>query len=248
VTVGEAMETLKAFELPALEPDGALLTVGGVTPAGRAAEIVQEAHSDARRIASEAEAQGREAGFAAGLETAREEAAIARQALEAAARAVEATREAALERIEVEAAELALALAGKILSAALDVRPELVVEVTRSALRRVVERDRLVVEVNPEDFELLRGEIDSIASSLGGFHGLEVVAERRVARGGCLLRTTEGEIDAGIDEQLARAGEIVRGELGPAAASHRRVDRSFQTDAGAGDVLNVGIASDASDA
>jgi flagellar assembly protein FliH len=213
MTVGEAIETMESFELPALEPEGALLTVGGVTPAGRAAEIVQGAHNDARRIAAEAEAQGREAGFAAGLEAAREEIAVALQALEAAAGEVAASREAALERIEVEAAELALALAGKILAAALDVRPELVVDVTRSALRRVAERDRLVVEVNPEDFALLRSEIEGVADSLGGFQGLEVVAERRVARGGCLLRTTEGEIDAGIDEQLERAAEIVRNEL-----------------------------------
>src|SRR5215218_3738705 len=155
MTVGEAIET---FQLPALEPDGALLTVGGVTPAGRAAEIVQEAHAEARRIAAEAEAQGREAGFAAGVEAAREEIATARQALEAAAREVEASRDAALERIE---------------------------------LRRVAERDRLVVEVNPDDFELVRTEIESVAASLGGFHGLEVVAERRVVRGGCLLRTID---------------------------------------------------------
>jgi flagellar assembly protein FliH len=210
MTVGEAID---AFELPALEPDGALLTVGGVTPAGRAAEIVQEAHAEARSIAAAAEARGREAGFAAGLEAAREEIATARQVLEAAAREVEASRDEALERIELQAAELALALAGKILSVALDVRPDLVVDVTRSALRRVAERDRLVVEVNPDDFELVRTEIESVAASLGGFHGLEVVAERRVVRGGCLLRTIDGEIDAGIDEQLKRAGEIVRGEL-----------------------------------
>ena len=213
MTVGEAMDAIEAFELPALEPDGALLTVGGVTPAGRAAEIVQEAHNDARRIAAEAEAAGREAGFAAGVEAAREEIAVARQALEAAAREVEATGEAALDRMEVQAAELALALARKILSASLEVQPELVVDVVRSALRRVAERDRLVVEVNPDDFALLRTEIEGVADSLGGFHGLEVVAERRVARGGCLLRTTEGEIDAGIDEQLERAAEIVRNEL-----------------------------------
>lgn len=204
------------FAFPALEPDGALLTVGGVTPAGRAAEIVQQAHADARRITVEAEEQGREAGFAAGVEAAREEIARSCQAFAAAAGELDAVRDAAVERVEAQAAELALALARKILAAALDVKPELIVDVVRSALRRVVERERLVVVVNPDDFELLRGEIDHLASTLGGFHGLEVVAERRVARGGCLLRTIEGEIDAGLEQQLQRAGEIVRGELSDA--------------------------------
>jgi flagellar biosynthesis/type III secretory pathway protein FliH len=207
------MSTPETFDFPALEPDGALLTVGGATPAGRAAEIVQEAHAEARRIAAAAEEQGREAGFAAGLEAAREELGPAREALEAAVRELEALRETVIARMELQAAELALTVGRKILATALDVRPELVVDVVRSALRRVVERDRVVVEVNPDDFELLRAEIDGVAGSLGGFHSLEVVAERRVARGGCLLRTIDGEIAAGIDEQLERAGEIVRAEL-----------------------------------
>jgi flagellar assembly protein FliH len=204
---------LLEFDLPALEPDGALVTAGGVTAAGRAAEIVQQAHADAGRIAAEAATRGHEEGYAAGLEAARAEIATACNALAEAAGELAALRASAAERIEQDAAELSLAVAQKILAAALDVRPELVVDVVRSALRRVVERDRVVVEVNPDDFELLRAEIDGVAASLGGFHALEVVAERRVARGGCLLRTIDGEIDAGLDEQLARAGDVVRNEL-----------------------------------
>jgi flagellar biosynthesis/type III secretory pathway protein FliH len=82
-------------------------------------------------------------------------------------------------------------------------------------LRRVLDRDRIIVEVNPADYELVRAEIEALADGLGGFHGLEVEAEPRVGRGGCLVRTQVGEIDAGIDEQLSRAADILRDAVAP---------------------------------
>jgi flagellar assembly protein FliH len=36
-----------------------------------------------------------------------------------------------------------------------------------------------------------------------------VQSDRRVARGGAIARTDSGDIDAGIDTQLAKAREIV---------------------------------------
>jgi len=65
-----------------------------------------------------------------------------------------------------------------------------------------------VLEVNPDDFELVRDAADGVAARIGGIRRMDVVAERRIARGGCVVRTEEGEIDAQIEEQLARAGEI----------------------------------------
>ena len=49
--------------------------------------------------------------------------------------------------------------------------------------------------------------------------GLIVEAERRVRRGGCVVRTPEGDVDAGIDTKLARAREVVEQELGKAATT-----------------------------
>jgi flagellar biosynthesis/type III secretory pathway protein FliH len=103
---------------------------------------------------------------------------------------------------------LALALADKIVGAALGADPSLVREVVAGALRRATDRDRLVVELHPDDLELV-GPGDDLARSLG-IQQLELVGERRVARGGCVVRTSAGEIDGRIDQQLARAEELLR--------------------------------------
>jgi flagellar biosynthesis/type III secretory pathway protein FliH len=198
-----------AFEFPALEPTGELVLADGASPNYRAAEIIAKAESEAAAIAAEAAAHGQQQGFAAGLAAAEAQLAPVREALSAVIEGVTAAEERFLAAAELRSVELALALAEKIVGAALEVQPGLVVEIVTGALRRSVDRDRLVVEVNPDDVELVRASVAEAADRLG-VGRLEVVAERRVARGGCVVRTSEGEIDARIAEQLDRAGELLR--------------------------------------
>src|SRR6478672_10946331 len=47
------------------------------------------------------------------------------------------------------------------------------------ALRRTTVRDHLVLEVNPDDFELVRDAADGVAARIGGIRRMDVVAERR---------------------------------------------------------------------
>jgi flagellar assembly protein FliH len=197
------------FEFPTLEATGELVLADGASPNSRAAEIVAKAEADAAAIAAEAAAHGQQQGYAAGLAAAEAQIAPVREALAAVVDGVVAAEERFLAAAELRSVELALALAEKIVGAALDIQPELVVEIVTGALRRSIERDRLVVEVNPDDVELVRASVTETADRLG-VGRLEVVAERRVARGGCVVRTTEGEIDARISEQLDRAGELLR--------------------------------------
>jgi flagellar assembly protein FliH len=197
------------FEFPTLEATGELVLADGASPNSRAAEIVARAEADAAAIAAEAAAHGQQQGYAAGLAAAEAQIAPVREALAAVVDGVVAAEERFLAAAELRSVELALALAEKIVGAALDIQPELVVEIVTGALRRSIERDRLVVEVNPDDVELVRASVTETADRLG-VGRLEVVAERRVARGGCVVRTSEGEIDARISEQFDRAGELLR--------------------------------------
>jgi flagellar assembly protein FliH len=61
--------------------------------------------------------------------------------------------------------------------------------------------------------QLVRGSLDEIAGKLGGIERLEAQGERRVSRGGAVLRTPVGELDARLETQLARAREVLQREL-----------------------------------
>ena len=82
-------------------------------------------------------------------------------------------------------------------------------EAVRGALRGMVERERVTVLVHPDDLGLVREAMTEMRAGLGGIEHCEVQAERRVARGGAVVRTPEGEIDARLDTKLARAREAV---------------------------------------
>ena len=205
---------MSTYVLPELEPHGEIVTVGS-TPAERAAQIVADAQQRAVEIESEARAAGEAAGYQAGLARAGEELAEPRAAFAAAIASVDDLRDEVAVAVERHAVELALAIAERIVGAAIEVDPTVVCEVVQGALRRVVERDRLVVDVNPDDVEIVRewiGGQSEVATS-----AVEVRPERRVARGGAVVRTFEGEIDARIPEQLDRAREVLRDAL-PARA------------------------------
>jgi flagellar biosynthesis/type III secretory pathway protein FliH len=77
-----------------------------------------------------------------------------------------------------------------------------------------VERERITVLVHPDDLELVREAMDGLRATLGGIEHCEVQAERRVSRGGCVVRTPDGDVDARVETKLQRAREVVEQALG----------------------------------
>jgi len=175
---------------------------------------VAAAQAEAERIREEARAAGHAEGMLAAQQQTEAALRPALQALSEAVAQVEAIRDEASAAVERDAIELAVQLAEKIVAGAIEVEPERVVNVVRGALRRLVERRRVTILVNPEDLELIREATNGFITGLGGIEHCEVQAERRVLRGGAIVRTEEGQIDATVETQLARARELIALELG----------------------------------
>jgi len=182
------------------------------SPVNEAAAVMSalaQAEADAERLRLQAQAEG----FAAGRAAAQEALAPALAALAAAAQQLETQQAEAAAELERRAVDLGLALAAKVLAGALEAEPERVVDAVRGALRGIVERERIIVLVNPEDLELVRDAMDEVRASLGGIEHCEVQAERRVGRGGCIVRTPVGDVDGRVETKLERAREVVAAAL-----------------------------------
>jgi flagellar assembly protein FliH len=181
-------------------------------PAGASdgiADVLSAVRAEAEQIRAQAWAAGEAEGRAAGLAAARGDAAPAVAAIGASVRAISDLRAQVVAELEQDAVETALRLAEQILAGVLAIQPERVLDVARNALRHLTDRRRVTLVVNPEDLELVAECVEQLQSELGGIEHLGVQSDRRVARGGAIARTDSGEIDAGIDTQLARAREIV---------------------------------------
>lgn len=206
---------MDAFPFEQLAPAAPTMDRAGASVDDATIAMVRAAvEAEAAEAAEALRAEAREQGRREGLEAARLELEPAAQALAAAFAELAEERLRSAEVLEREAVELALHIAEKVVCGALEVQPERVLDVVRGTLRRVVERERLTVLVNPDDLTLVSEAAGSLTGALGGMERLEVQSERRVARGGCVLRTADGEIDARIEQQLDRARELMHAELG----------------------------------
>lgn len=190
-------------------------------PVGDVADVLSAAHAEAEQIRRQARAAGEAEGRAAGMAAVRAEMEPSLRAAADAAAALQALRDEIVAELEHDAVALALRLAEQVLSGAIAVQPERILDVAAVALRRIRDRQLVTLVVNPEDLDLLSRSAGALQSQLGGIEQLNVQSDRRVGRGGVLARTDEGEIDASIETQLARAREIVAAELG---GRDRRLD------------------------
>jgi flagellar biosynthesis/type III secretory pathway protein FliH len=200
--------------LPLVLPDPpsplALAAAGG--PEALAAAAEAEALAVLARAEAERDlmlADAREQGYAQGLAEAHGRMAAAVATAEALAAALEDELRAVPGRLADDLAGLAVETAARIVRAELSVRPELVVEVVRAAIRRATDRERIAVHVNPDDLDLVREGAGDILRRMGGIDRLDVLEDPRIPRGGCVLETPAGDVDARLDRQLARVLEAL---------------------------------------
>jgi flagellar assembly protein FliH len=175
-------------------------------------ELAVPRPAEERLAAAEAEREAeleaaRTAGYDEGMAAGHAEVSTTARALGSAAARLDEASAAAAAAAEPRAVELALRIAEKVLGGELEARPELVLDVVRGALRRLTEPLPATLLVNPEDAELVRASIADFSVEHGS--ELSVREERRIERGGCVVQTRAGELDAQVTAQLERAAKVV---------------------------------------
>jgi flagellar assembly protein FliH len=182
-------------------------------PRDAPARMLAEAESQAEQIREQARNEGYEQGRATGREHGRAEVQAAAAALGEALAGLDSMRVELSDAVERDAIDLGLALAGKILAGALTARPQLVVEVVQGALRRVSGQRAIVVLLNPSDIEAVSAAIGDLQTQANGIELCDLQVDQRVTAGSAIVRTSEGEVDAGVQTQLERAREVAFAEL-----------------------------------
>lgn len=169
---------------------------------------------------------GYEAGYTEGLEIADRDSASVIATAEHIASCVAHERTMLIEHSEGEIVDLALAIAQRIVNAAIDIKPELVIDVCRGAMRKAFQRETLVVLAHPDDLAMLRAAGPAMSQELGGIHQLDFIEERRLERGSVTVRTPVGEIDATFTGKAAKIEESLRELIDARRAESRTIRRA----------------------
>jgi len=181
-----------------------------LAPARAEAEaILEQARTEAGEIARRAH----EEGYARGLEEARaameRELGEAREKACALLRAAEDLRRETLAAMEGEIRALALEIAERFVVRQLSLEPGTVEAVVREAVRLVRDREQVIIFAHPEDAALLRERADEFRALLAPDAVFRIVADASLTRGGCLVDSGEGLVDARVESRWQVLREVL---------------------------------------
>jgi flagellar assembly protein FliH len=117
---------------------------------------------------------------------------------------------------------LALAVARKIVGRDVSLGPDVVTRIIRQALGQVEHAGRITIKLNPADLELLADIKPQLLSGLPEAGRAAFQADEGIDRGGCLIETDGGEVDARIERQFQVVEEAFRVELDKETARRER--------------------------
>ncbi len=133
-------------------------------------------------------------------------------ALKAAADEMALIRQRDVERMETETVRLALAIAKKIIGNETE-HGQLIVHVVKAALKKVVDPRHLTLRLNPKDIDTVNGFKQEwlVTDDFAAVMRLETDAT--IQRGGCIIETKLGDVDARIDQQIRIIEELLTDQL-----------------------------------
>lgn len=132
-----------------------------------------------------------------------------RAELDAIAADIATAREALWQRQESEMVALALDIARQVIKTEVSQNPAVVQAVLANSLRRITDKDNVRVRVSVADAARVKEAREDLMEIVDGLRFVEIVADRRVGDGGCVIETNAGTIDAKMDTQLAEVSRAL---------------------------------------
>jgi flagellar assembly protein FliH len=119
-------------------------------------------------------------------------------------------REDIIQASEKQMVEMILIIARKVIKDEIVERKEIVLNNIREALKRIKDRDRVDIRVNFSDLEITTAHKDELIKLMESLRKVNIYEDSRVDRGGVIIETDVGAIDARISTQLKEIEEAIR--------------------------------------
>jgi type III secretion protein L len=179
---------------------------GDVFSAGnKAREILQKAQGEAEEIIRKAIEQrekekkdGFEEGYQEGLAQVTELLVKARTEYEA-----------MLRNGSKDMLELAFKISEKIIGKQLELDKSIIMDIVAQALQTVRQSKQITVRVNPDDAKALKASKDALIEMLGHGRVIDVMEDKKVEKGGCIIESEVGVVDAQLNKQLDRLKKVL---------------------------------------
>lgn len=188
-----------------------------------AGNIVIDAREEAEVTLSAAEqeaqnirAQAQKEGYEQGLRDAQKESEADRQAvLEQCQEILEEARRSKIKIMEssiADMARIAMAIAKKIIATEVMTNPNIITNIIREAIGFLDQASNIHVYVNPQEIEKVLSDVaDNRLNEIGQKElRNELVADKRVAIGGCVVESDVGIIDARLETRIEKVEQALQ--------------------------------------
>ncbi len=178
----------------------------------QAEEIVGEAERRAEEIRERAREQGRTEGFESATKTTEKHLEASSQMLASFTDQMKARESELIQTLTPKLANLATDLARKIIHREIEGDSSVVTSQAEEAISKILEREKLIIRVNPSDEELMKYHKEALGRMFDGIDKIEVIGDANVERGGCIVETNLIKVDAQPGSQLEFARKTLMTE------------------------------------
>ena len=168
-----------------------------------AERIIQEANVEKENIKATAHQDGYKEGHEQGFLEGQNEVNRLVERVHKIVESVMVRREEILCETEQQIVELVLLMTRKVVKIISENQKTVVLSNVLAALKKIRTRGNITLRVNTEDLKLTTAHVDEFIKRIENVNGISVIEDSSVDRGGCIVETDFGAIDARISSQLA---------------------------------------------
>lgn len=129
--------------------------------------------------------------------------------------------------------KMAFEIAKKVVNSEIAANPEIILNVVKKALTHIADRERIIIHVSPQDCTVVSKRKDFWNTITDNLNNIVITEDNRIEKGGCLIESNSGVIDARLGVQLDEVCSIIENEWQRAhEAVENGVDVFLETDTG----------------
>ena len=142
-------------------------------------------------------------GIRTGEEQARKESIKSIESVQKQLKEIASLRKSILEKAEKDILMLSVSIAEKILQQEVTSNQDTVQNILKAAMKNILDRENIKVRLHPQDFHYMMDKKEDFLQGFDGIKNIVFEEDGSIIRGGALIETQFGEVDARIDRQFA---------------------------------------------
>jgi flagellar assembly protein FliH len=176
--------------------------------------IIQDAKSQAAEVMESARSKGEEDGWEEGFSRGEEEVNRLITRLNRILSSTIQKRNEVLEEAESQIVDIIVAIARKVVKTITETHKNIIIEQVKDSIQKLKGRAEITIRINVEDLMMTTKHKKDFIQMVEGIENVKILEDNSVDKGGCIITTDFGSIDARISSQLSELEQKIK-EIAP---------------------------------